>query len=201
VLDHEAILDYSELLADDIVAAVQEISHEQELDRVEDHAELLRSCFGYEDLDAKVWIDVPIVMSSEATSESTNDGDLIVSSSIRDRTIEIVINGSYHWSKLQDKKSILAQELYKFLLCDLTTLDEQRQNDKNGSFVEDLTDEALARAGSFERANRHKNPTRDMVLDNVRAGRSFERLDGMGVRDRVKALKAMYSALIDGGHV
>ena len=146
-------------------------------------------------------INVRIIVSTEASSDKTNDGKLVIASRINDgRNIEIVINGSYQWSKLQEMKDTLVQKLYKFLFRELTNIIDLCEDGESVG-VEEFADEALARAESYKQAERGGNPTQDMILDHVRAGKSFKQLDRMSVHDRVQALKAVYSALVDAGYV
>ncbi len=199
-LDREAIMDYVGLLADDVIARSEEVATKQELGGVlDDHAELLRSTYGVNDPNTDEWIDVPIIVSSEAT-----EGGLIVASMVNENPfcIEIVVNGSEAWSRLRDERETFVKQLYACLMRELITVVEDQRVDDVEDFVQDFTDEALARAETFNKSQRHGAPTRDMVLDYVRKGESFvRRLPVMKPRDRAKAMKAVYSALIDAGLV
>ncbi len=203
VLDREAITDFATLLADDVIARAEEISTKQELDQIDDHDELLRSSYGLSDHD--VWVVVPIVVRSEVASDKPNNGKLIVTTLVHEDTgeptIEVAINGSYQWSKLGELRDSLAQDLIKVLLRELPIALSLRVSDESSTFVQDVADEAVARAEAFRQEQRDGNPTRDMVLDHVRAGEFFKSMAGMKLRDRATTLKLVYSSLADTGLV
>lgn len=203
-LDREAIAEFATLLADDVVTRVEDVCTKQELDRIDDHSELLKSDFG---LSTRVgWIDVPIVVRSEVTSDKLNDGKLIVASMVHEDTgeptIEIVVNGSYQWAKLSELRDRFAQDLFKSLLRELAIAVELHDvAEQPSTFVQDVADEAVARAESFKQDQRGSNPTRDMVLDHVRNGEFFKSMASMKLHDRAETLKTVYSSLIDAGLV
>jgi len=191
-------MDYAGLLADDVIARSEDVASKQEFGGViDDHTELLRSSYGVNDPNTDEWIEVPVIVSSEAT-----EGGLIIASMVNENpiNIEVVVNGSKAWSQLRDDRDAFVKQLFACLMRELTTVVEDQRVDDVDDFVQDFTDEALARAEVFKKSQRHGAPTRDMMLDYVRAGESFvRRLPLMKPRDRAKALKAVYSALMDAG--
>ena len=202
VLDREAIVDYAKLLADDVIARAEEVSSEQELDQIDEHAELLTSSYGVSDPVTKRWIEVPIVVRTEFSSLTPNSGDLIVTSMVHedgDRpTVEIVVNGAYQWSKLRDLRDRFIQGLFKILMRELPIAAEMRE-EKKSPFMQNIADEAVARAKSL--THEQRSPTREMVLAHVRDGKFFKSMANMKLRERAKALKAVYSSLVDAGLV
>lgn len=224
-------MDYAELLADDIISAAKYVMRQQELGCLDDHAKLVRSDYGVNDVKTKEWIEIPVLISSEWDGGQINDGTLIVGAMLGkyeagNMAIELVVNGAYTWSKLKELRSYLVKSVYENLIHELTHLadyayrdgkehlskkpsDAEYYGDKfeMTAFIQELTDEALARAESYTKANRPAGGkkhelTRDMMLDHVYAGKIWrDRVPNMQPRDRAKVLKVVYSALVDAGYL
>lgn len=231
-LDKEAIMDYAALLTDDIILAARQVtdSDEQEVDYVSEHPELVVSEYGVNDVKTKEWIEATVVVSSIVASDTINDGELIVDAMLHrgitgDMTIELVLNGAYRWRKLQELRDYLVKAVYEALIHELTHLADYRYRDgkehpyhkQDGSldddryysdkfevtaFVQEVTDEAVARAEQFVRSHRDVNYTRDQLLDYVSAGKNWkDRVPKLKPTDRARVLKAVYSAMVDAGLV
>ncbi len=189
-------MDYAGLLADDIIACVEEAAGDDEYGQPVDHAELLRSSYGVEAAGSGEWVDVGIVVSSEVK----DGGKTVLASMVRaPRSVEIVVNGAYKWAELLAEREAFVRALYACLERELTSIaEDHRPADEQH---QDAADEALARAESFKQSQRNGSPTREMMLDYVRSGEAFKRLADLGVRERAKALKAVFSTLVDAGLV
>ena len=229
-LEKEAIMDYAALLTDDIIVAARQVTNEdeQEVDYVSEHPELVVSDYGVNDVKTKEWIPCTVVVSSIVASETINDGDLIADAMLHrdivgDMTIELVLNGAYRWRKLLELRDNLVRAVYEALIHELTHLADHKYRDgkehayhkQDGSldddryysdkfevtaFVQEITDEAVARAEQYVRSNRGKNYTRDQLLDHVSAGKNWkDRVPKLKASDRARVMKAVYSALVDAG--
>ncbi len=143
--------------------------------------------------------------------------------------VEIVIEGAYTWQKLKELRYYLVKDLYTALLHELThaadhaydnetaalgrppymakdgTLDDAEYwNDPREirAFLQEVVDEALARAETFVRTHRGDNFTRDQVLEYVYGGKMWKQTaEFMNERNRAKILKAVYTALVDAGWI
>lgn len=222
-LDDEAIMDYAALLADDIVAAARMAtdSHEQEVDYVSEHPELVRSEYGVPDVRSKEWIRVPVLVSSIVASDTVNQGDLLAAVVRKGRAIELVLNGAYRWRKLQEMRPHLVKAVYDALTRELAAvadsrhrgvgeprpagdgyLDDDRYYDDPDvpTLVRDVTDEAVRRAEAFVRSRHGVNYTREQLLDYVAGGPTWSvSVPRLKASDRARVLKAAYSALVDAG--
>ena len=196
-LDKEAVMDYAGLLADDIITCVEEASGDDEYGQAVDHAALLRSSYGVEAAGSDEWVDVDVLVSSEVK----DGGKTVLASMVRaPRSVEIVVNGAYKWAELLSERESFVRALYACLERELASIAEDHRK-ADGEQHQDVADEALARAESFKQSQRNGSPTREMMLDYVRAGEAFKRLADVGVRERAAALKTVFSTLVDVGLV
>lgn len=196
-LDKEALMDYAGLLADDIIACVEGTAEDEQFGQPEDHPELLRSSYGVNAAGSDERVDVAVVVSSELKE----GGKPIVASMVRaPATVEVVVNSAHGWDQLLAERESFVRSLYACLERELTSIAEDHREDEGASY-QDFADEALARAEDFKRKHRNGSPTRDMMLDHVHSGEAFKNLLGLGTRERAKALKSVYSTLVDAGLV
>jgi hypothetical protein len=123
-LDKEAVKDYAEMLVDDILVQVRDLSSSSETDFIDDHDEVLRSEFGVADVKTKQWKKFPVIVRSIVNDEKINHGSLLVGAGAGvfegEFIVEIVINGAYTWQKLKELRSYLIKDIYIALLHELT---------------------------------------------------------------------------------
>lgn len=192
-LDKEAIMDYAGLLADDVIACAEEEAKGVG-GKIGERPVVLRSSYGVNALSTGEWVDVQVLISSE----EKEGGREVLASMADGSTVEIVINGARDWKELQAERDSFVRSLYACLERELAEIAASHQDDRSAD-VQVYADEALARADSFKSSQRGGAPTRDMTLDHVHGGPMFKSLLRLGVRGRAKALKAVYSTLIDAG--
>jgi hypothetical protein len=181
---------------------------------------LLESNFTVADVESRTWKTFPVIVRSIVHSEQVNQGALILDSSYSEEVdgslfVEIVINGAYTWQKLKELRSNLVNDVYTSLLRELSSvfssaMPHEESNDVEFwedpsnvmAILQEVVEEALVRAESYARSQRHKNVTRVQVLDHVHAGDTWKRaLEFTNERNRAKILKAAYAALVDAGWI
>jgi hypothetical protein len=123
-IDKPAVMDYVEMLADDILVAAREATDEHENDYIDDNDVLLESEFKVVDVKTKAWRTFPVIVRSIVNSEKINQGPLVVGAGAGDVDgqfiVEIVIEGAYTWQKLKELRQHFVKELYTTLLHELT---------------------------------------------------------------------------------
>lgn len=196
-------MDFAGLLADDIVVCAKELAGDEAVVQIGDQAVVLNSSTGVSDLATGKWTEVPIIVRALG-STGLNVGRLIVTSMVHEdegaTSIEIVVNGGYQWSKLQELREKFVKDLYACLMRELETVPKLTPVSEEDNLVSHVADEAVARARSFTRKERAS--TRDMVLDDVYEGPFFmECMLALSLRERAAVLRAVYSALVDAGLV
>ncbi len=224
-IDKIALLDYTKLLVNDIIASTRDITRLKNSEFIDDNDLILKSDFVVADVKTKISKKIPIIVRSVVTNEEVNQGSFIVDSNVysdhNDAIVEIIIEGAYTWQKLNELRFQLQQELYSTLLSVLTDAiehthnssyyledvfvdDEDYWNDssKLTNFTEEIVEEVLARAETFVRSKYKKNITRDQILDYVYAGNLWQKASHfMNERTHAKILKAAYTALVDAGWI
>lgn len=232
-IDKPAVMDYVEMLADDIVVAARDATAEHDNDYIDDNDLLLESEFGVADVKTKAWRTFPVIVRSIVKSEKINQGPLVVGAGAGDVDgqfiIEIVIEGAYTWQKLKELRYHFVKELYAAMLHELTHAADHAYDNataqlgrppymaKDGSiddaeywndprelraFIQEVVEEALARAETFMRSRYGENVTREQVLEYVYGGKTWKQVsEHTNERNRAKILKAVYTALVDAGWI
>ncbi len=123
-IDKPAVMDYVEMLADDIVVAARDATAQHDNVYIDDNDVLLESEFGVADVKTKAWRKFPVIVRSVVDSEKVNQGKLVIGAGAGDVDgqfiIEIIIEGAYTWQKLKELRQYLVKDLYTALLHELT---------------------------------------------------------------------------------
>ncbi len=191
----DVLTDYVALLVDDVLNIAVEVVKKDNSWYLDERSELLRSSFNLVEADT----EVNIVVSSEIASDNPNSGPLIVRCRIVHGEIEIVINGAYQPTVLKTKRSQLIDNFRGLLSKSFDAIMSSKDQKSLSEPVQDVVDEALARAESFIASNQGKH-TREQLLDHIHSGSRWQlAVTDLDSRSLANVFKAAYSAIVDAG--